>query len=666
MMFGDYYHSLDRDYGKIEPADVPPQKGVPLETSTLGPQEIGTSTNPMTNQLQAFAARIREGAGKIEFSFMGAGKSNSQQPSPEAFGSKERADMRALAEINEIKTSVHAPLHAQSLAGYGEQGFHDQARQFAVKEIERAIQFAAEATKGGAVVFHTHEWSRPLSEIKEKTGESLFRGYKEEEDKAPVMVVDSHTGEIKAVRKDYSVYEPKFHTAATYEKEFGKKIVGTTDQKTNLKVEADDWVDIDGHPIKREWILDPDKSDELFNRVPIWNKDKTNFEVERVTYDKFVEQAKKLAEQGKNVAPEVLFWKTQMANRVLQAKGSSLFHARQYDDAKETRDALIKALNFYEKLEKNIPEDEKWKIMQSQGLDGMGLVPPKNVLPSEYLKDRIKKHTDEMRYIHESSASSDAQAKEAWEQMNRVERVEDYGKKKVAQTIAEGAMQAMIYTDQHRKELDAPIYVAPEAWQTDKYGSHPDEIRAIVLESRKQMQEQLIKEGYSEEEAKRRSKEHIKATLDVGHVNTWRMHFNKLDGETPEDRNKRFDKWLLTQSEKLAKEGIVGHIHVSDNFGYDDEHLTPGQGNIPMKEFIKKMEEAGLKDFIVESGSYNPMTALPDTWALMGSPIYGTTRVPTFRSVHEQHFGYHNPATYIVGAYAPSNEWRLWSEVPME
>src|SRR4030043_1020793 len=150
MIFNEYYNAMDRGSGEIEPSDIPPEPGMPIETSKLGPAEIGPGTNPMANQLQAFNAKIREGAGKIEFEFLGAGKSNSQQPSPEAFGTKERADMRALADINEIKTSVHAPIHTQSLAGLGEQGFNDQARQAAVKEIEREIHFAAEDTKGGA------------------------------------------------------------------------------------------------------------------------------------------------------------------------------------------------------------------------------------------------------------------------------------------------------------------------------------------------------------------------------------------------------------------------------------------------------------------------------------------------------------------------------------
>ena len=675
MIFGEYYHALDRSHEPIEPADdmpivpgeVVPER--PIEGTALGPGEIGTGTNPMQNQLQAFNAKIREGASKVEFEFMGAGKTNSQQPGPETFGSKERRDMRELAEINEIRTSVHAPLHTQSLSGLGEQGFSDQARQMVIKEIEKAIHFAAEATKGGAVVFHTSEWTRPLTDIKERSGEQMFRGYEEESEKAPVMVADSRTGNITAVRKDYYVYEPRFHTAESYEKVIGRKLVGTTDPKTGLKIEADDWIDISGNPIKREWVLDEKKAEKLFERVPIWNQNQTNFEVERVEYKDFEKRAEALKEKGFNVSPEVLFFKTQTANKVSQAKGHSLFYAQHYEDYKERRDACRKALNFYEKLEANIPEKEKWKLMVQSGLidhRDYGLAPPKEQLPSEYLKEKIKGYEDYMRHVHEASSAADSQAREALEQMNRIQRVEDYGMNKVAQTIASGGIKAMVYTDQHRKELDEPIFVAPENWRPEQYGSHPKEIKDLVLESRKKMKEQLIKEGYSEEEAKRKAKEHIKATVDVGHINLWRQHFVAREGETPEQRNKRFDKWLLKETKKLADDGVLGHVHLTDNFGYDDEHITPGQGNVPMKEFIKNMEEAGLKDFIAEAGSYNATTVMHDTWALMGSPIYTTTRAPTFRSMHEQHFGYHNPSMYIVGAYAPSNEWRLWSEIAME
>jgi hypothetical protein len=664
MIFTEYYHSLDRDYGHIAPADVPPEPGMPLETSGLGPQEIGTSTNPMAHQVHAFNEKIRAGAGKIEISFLGQGKTNSQQPGPEAFGRKDREDIRGLAEINEIKTSVHASWHGGGLAGLGKEGFNEQIRQNAITEIEKAIHFAAEATKGGAIVFHAGEWQRPMNDL---TG-GRFEAFPGEKEKTPIMVVDSQTGDISSVRRDQKIFEPRFYTAKEYEQVIKKKLVGTTDEKGN-KIEADDWIDMSGNAIKREWVISdkPAEIERLFDRVPVWDPNKTSFEIEPRSFQYFEEQANKLSQKlGKDIAPEILFAKSQLSDHVSQAKGQSLYYAQDYENAKESRNAMQKALEYYNKFEKGISEDEKWQIMVQKGYIEHGLVSPKNMLPSEYLKESIKHLDDRMRYVHEGSASADARAREAMDRIKRLTTLDKYGTDKTADTIARLGMTAMRYTDAHQKELNEPLFVAPENWDPGAYGSHPDELRKIIDGSRKKMQEKLIGEGMSEDEAKRKSKEHIKATLDVGHFNLWRQHLQANEGESPADRDKRFNKWLLEETKKLAKDGIIGHIHLADNFGYDDEHLTPGEGNVPMKEFIKSMEEAGLKDFIAEAGSFNTASIMPDTWAMMGSPIYGTTRAPTFRSLHEQHFGYHNPSTYIVGAYAPSNEWRLWSEVPLE
>ncbi len=41
-------------------------------------------------------------------------------------------------------------------------------------------------------------------------------------------------------------------------------------------------------------------------------------------------------------------------------------------------------------------------------------------------------------------------------------------------------------------------------------------------------------------------------------------------------------------------------------------------------------------------------------------------RPSNFSNIRMGHFGYAAPANYIVGAYAPSAEWKIWSEVPLE
>jgi hypothetical protein len=186
------------------------------------------------------------------------------------------------------------------------------------------------------------------------------------------------------------------------------------------------------------------------------------------------------------------------------------------------------------------------------------------------------------------------------------------------------------------------------------------------------MAAKLQRQGYSESDAKKRAETHIRATLDTGHLNNWRQHFQaKTDEngkviETPEQVDKRFNKWYLEQVKNMIDKKVLGHIHLTDNWGYDDEHLTPGQGNTPTKDVVKMLEKAGFKDFITEVGSFNANTILPDTLAELGSPVYALGRHMSFGRMQHGHFGYAAPPNYIVGAYAPSNEFKLWSEVPLE
>ncbi len=659
MIFNtEYYSTLDRGYYNASKGKYVDDPVLKEPITNLTPFEMGSSEADIGGgtPLQKFDAAIRQGSAKVEFTFFGQGKSGGQQHTPESVGKIEREQIREMARLNNAKFSVHATVAINGASGMTREGFSEEARSQTLREINKAIEFAGDASTGGAVVFHTGEWHRPLTDVKG----GMFRQYGDEDSRSPVMVVDGRTGEIQAFRKDHKVYEPKFHTATTYEKELGKKIVGVRDKNGNI-VEKDDWVDINGNAIKREWLLDQKKSEELFNRVPVWNKDKTNFAVEEHDFTYFEKQAKNLG-----IAPEVYFMKSQLANQVLQYKGNSLFHGLQYDELKEERDALKKALDYYNSLEVGIPDNEKWRLLVNKFANRSGgFLLPKDVMPSEYLTQSLKQTEDRMRHIHESSASADAMARQALEKMNEVTTLENFGLKKTTKTIAEVGMTAMEVSKKKKDELREAIYVAPESFMPQMYGSHPDEIRTIIESSRKEMAKMLQQKGYGSEEAKDLAKKHIKATIDTGHFNMWRRYFQAKEGESPEKAEKRFEKWYLDETEKLAKDGVIGHVHLTDNFGYDDEHVTPGQGNAPIKEFIQRMEKAGIKDFIVERGGENPH-ALWETLEQFGSPIYGIGHKMNMSQIRHAHFGYGAPANYIVGAYSPSNEFRLWSEVPLE
>ncbi len=654
-----YYSAMDEFSGATSiPATEPVQLDkygdpiIPDDALNFTAKDIGITTNPMGNTLESLKARIREGTSRIEFSFLGQHKGNSQNPTPESFGNRERMDMRELAKINEMKTSTHAAVHANSLAGFTNRGFNDEARAEAMQEIKKAIQFAGEATRGGAVVFHIHEWQRPLSHIQDK--KAKFESYEEEDKNAVLFAVDDRTGElVSTISKDREIFRPVYETA----KDIGR--AGQKDDKGNI-LKPDDWVDLRGNKIEKDA-----SAERLFDRVPKFNYDKTNFEVEKLNWNRLQKETEEYNQSHPNdtKTPEEMFAILQIENKVLQAKGASLYHARMYEDEKKVRDRLLDEFEAYKDLKKSLGKDEQWKLNQWHS-DYIRREENENI--EEAYARKIKSIENSMRHIHESSASADVQAREAEETITHIKSAEKYGLSKAADTIAKSAIYAMDTYEKNKEKygLIEPIYVAPENWSVKNYGSHPDEYRKVIKESRDRMVNLLMTtHNKSKKEAEELAKTHIKGTLDIGHLNNFREHYKTENGEFDE---KKFQKWMLDQAESLVKEGYVGHIHLSDNYGFDDEHLTPGQGNIPFKEFLGRMEKLGMKDMVVESGSYNVNTAMLDTLALVNSPVYGVGRRLRFGNVRDQHFGYNAPGFFIAGSYSPSNDWKPWTDIPLE
>ncbi|MFH1649610.1 MAG: hypothetical protein ABIA93_03605 [Candidatus Woesearchaeota archaeon] len=651
-----YYGPMDRGFmEKMDALEAP--MAAPEQITQMSPHDIGTSANPFQHPLQSLQARIREGGKKVELEFFGMGKGNKERFTPESIGSAERRDIRELAKINEVETTVHATPAFSGVAGLTRNGFDEQQREQNLKELKKAIDFSAEATTGGAVVVHTGEWDRPINMNYGKEG---FKAYPEEHNKAPIMVVDEETGQIQGIRRDYTVYEPVFVTA---------KDQGLTQDADGRALKPDDWVDINNKYIPRN------DTQRLFDRVPKWLADQTKFEVKKVAFTDFEQRAAELEkETGEKIAPEVLFYKTQLQNQALQARGNSLYHAQQYEEYKFTRDKIAEALSFYKKLDERLSEEEKRKLLTDRypnvGPKMASYIVPDKESVTNYLEREKKEMEDRMRHVHEASASADVQAKEVEERMNRIRTIEEYGIEKSADTLARAGILAYTKTKEHAADLKNPIYISPENWDPQQYASHPDEMIKLVTKSREHMADMLVKHHHVDPEmAMKQASQHIRATIDSGHMNLWRQHFERKPGEGEESFDKRYRKWYVGQVQKLAKSGVVGHIHLTDNFGYDDEHLTLGHGNTPVKELIKAMEEAGIKDMIVEPGSFNPQTALPEAWQFLGSPVYAIGH-PTMQrgwgSFHQQSSGYGAPPFYIVGAYAPSNDFRLWSEVPFE
>jgi len=171
----------------------------------IGVEDFGSTTNPFEHATQALKARIFHGANKIEFEFFGQQKGRKEAATPETFGKRERMDMRELAEFNEIETSTHATVAVSGLSGLDMQHgtFDDRHRKEAIDEIKRAVHFAAEATTGGAVVFHTGEAPRYMyGRWTDEKGNSLFKQFPEEEIRRIRYLVDPITkGIVEQVKE---------------------------------------------------------------------------------------------------------------------------------------------------------------------------------------------------------------------------------------------------------------------------------------------------------------------------------------------------------------------------------------------------------------------------------------------------------------------------------
>ena len=78
-----------------------------------------------------------------------------------------------------------------------------------------------------------------------------------------------------------------------------------------------------------------------------------------------------------------------------------------------------------------------------------------------------------------------------------------------------------------------------------------------------------------------------KVCLDVGH---WHAHFKD-----------RFDRKLL--------DGRIVAVHLHDNFGEDDEHLLPFDGNVPWEFYAENISACGYGgDITLESRYYGKYT----------------------------------------------------------
>ncbi len=708
-----YGNSMDRDYiGNLaEEKKVAPRQTPEIRASDISPSV--TEGGRFGNLIQSAQGMIRLGAAKVELQLQQGG---GQEPvGPDSYGKEARQTLREISKVNQVQfAAVHAPVTVGNVSGFNpETGFSEQQRGSSVEEIKKAIEFSADVAGGSPVVVHTGEFFRPMegADWNRKLGEGKngyeFLAYQEEPGRAIKYLVDRRTGQIQAnVRKSQIYIEPKFMGAEHDMEGY------TVDGKRKVHIKKGDWVTEDGR-----WI-DATNPDELKLRKPFWDPENNKFETQTLTWEDIEKRTKwwndRYREKGERpIKPEEMAFRIQAENGILQAKGNALYYSRQYQEAVRERDVLKQVLKHYQDIEKDAPPEVIRDMMiKDPQINRDPLVRqlwPKydERRPTVVIEEALKRAEADVLYIREGSAAADARAAEIELSLQHVIPMEEYAKQQSAHSYAELGIHAMQQTKEN-PHVKKDVFVAPEnIFPEMGYGSHPEELIELVTDARKQMVKLLTSpkiedphgrrkadgslelvpnpyfhKGIDEHKAEEMANKHIRATLDTQHLSMWRKYFQpqyqKGEGrmETPEETDKRFNKWYINQVEKLSQSGILGHIHLVDAFGSGHSHLPAGQGKFPVVDAVRYLKKKGYDGSITSEGygesAYGPDRIFTKVLEAFDSPTFsgmysgGFGRPNYWSGVAQSYFGTMVPPYFIFGAYTPSNEWKFWSEVPLE
>lgn len=660
-----------------------------IEEPLLAIHELGTTTYEAPGQqnlIQGTLAEIKKGVREIELA-MGQGGPVSPVGA-ESYGNEAREAFREIAAAAGIKYgSVHVPTNVNGLSGYNPQqgAFSDELRKMGQDEISKGIRFSAEVTGGSAVVVHQSEFDRPVSEedwaqetLADGTKRYKFMSSPEEAERAVFKVVDERNGRVMPIAQKNMILERPLWRRA-------EKDDWITDWESGQRifVEAGEYVDKDGRPARN-----------ISERVPIMGDD-GNFRTEDVTWKDIERETSEwnAKHPDDNIDPAVYYYRLSSERQIAQQLGSAQYYSQGYEDRLRSRDKVKEAIQYYKKLEQEIPPDERWKIQVPKRI--AELVPADQVDPSKYLEDNLREINRSLQFSHESAANAQAQARQAERDLQNIKSIKEYALNQTANTLGVAGIEAWEQS-KNNKYAKRDIYLAVENWDPNMYGSHPDELidmmkrgkeRMIEMMTTQRKQNQMgewvenpyFQKGITKDQAKEYADRHLKITLDTEHIGLWRKKFLPQPGETREQTNQRFNGWYLEQVDKLGKSGLIGHVHLVDGIEGAHQQLPAGQGEYPLKEVIKNLRKNGYTGTIVSEGfGENSRFGLDrgarKPWEFFGNritrtpfPVGGGPQMPqTFNQVSNNYYGKGQSPMFIMGSYVPSNDWQLWSQVPLE
>ncbi|MFH1848933.1 MAG: TIM barrel protein [archaeon] len=707
----------------------------------LGVRDIGMSV-PMgiaAGNVDGVSAKIRSGVGKLEIGFPGAMSGQRQAQTPEMYGIEQRRALRELAKANEIEFTTHASYGVMGLMGSDQQGnvALTRARQ-GVSEVERAIDFAADVAGGGSVVVHTGEFERPLTHIfpdgrimnddgnlnrnwsrENGTDRLMFKKRLTEEADAVFQLVDDRTGQgYQTVQLDRLAAQPVWLRAR-------ESFWGENQEGKKVYVRKGDYIDYENRRIDDPYNIAFEKDATKPykpGRVPEYDLKTGRFKTKLTAHDDFEREAREYNQYYETVMGEKpnyynratgreQFMKSTLQTQASHSRGWAGYYGERIDRDLDIIKKLKEKREEYRKLDESLPESEKWKMLRQDPEFAQhtgGLLDSETKHPLEMIDDQIKQVKKRLEFSQEASAAQEMQAEDTTETMRHLITADKYMESHAINNYAILGVKAY----QRSKDPKNPLVLTLENIFPDRYGGHPQELKHMVKMAREHMADFLSNPNYkygdkggwfkkegdkiwdydvykpgpnpyyvhnmSKERAKEVAAKHIKITLDTGHLNMWRKFWQEKQGLSQGENDREFDRWMLSQVEDLAKNGLIGNVHLTDNYGHQDDHLAPGQGNVPIKPILNILKKYGYaKAITVEPGAdastdQSDVHGLMKTWRHLGAPVYGMVAPSvhgpdrSWTNIQHSYFGRNYAPYFVFGAYSPSNDWTLWSGVPME
>ena len=584
------YKAVESFYGGGG-SSLEPDINSPFVGYRLSPSQIGFSTNPTTgDQLGETMRGIRAGAKVIEVNLLRIGIQGGGD-SDQVIPIQHFNEIRALSKITGVKPSIHGPLI--DAAGFSEregrwsEENRDQNERIMFAAMEKAK--LADPDKNIPVIFHSSNLLGVGTHYKpeKKDGKTIFK-----EELVPIF---------NRQTKQLNLIDEKMHY------NFGGGYKGGSFEE----------------------IRTADKT------IEIQNNSSWEGELKSLTLEKrYADQALAEAIAGKDNFG---------AARGLEAmKGGDPFAGMSEDDKKkyflEMNNKFIRAetlLNnnragfnslFSQAYEYGTPEQKKAlknmsdlysqdvksfsnELREKRGSEDQKLLGMSN-LQDKYFGD--------LREITENGGAPETYV-----------RGENFAMGEAAKTFGNVATKSY-------KKLggeNAPMVAIENVWNGAMFSRGKD-MKELVEKSRQVMVNNLVREGMSDGQAKNAAEKLIGMNFDVGHLNI----FRKKGFET---------KDIVGEVKEFAP--YVKHMHLTDNFGFSDEHLYPGQGNVPFKKLFETLKEGNPnfdKDVkkIVETGGVEARhmggrSAHAFNLAAFGVPIFGD-------SVSTAYTGIGGPATF--------------------